>query len=378
MQANPIKILFTGDLALTGSAESNGKNDYTLTISDEIINLFKESDLNIVNLETPLTSVETKILKTGPHIKAHPDSIKLLKDLHVDIACLSNNHIRDYGDQGVNETIKVCNDNGIKTVGAGKDLDDATKPLILNVGVRKIGILNFSESEFNFATKTRPGSNPDDPIHIWQSLYSLKGKVDNIVVVIHGGREMHPYPTPYQVDLYRFIVDSGADAVVGHHTHVIGGWELYKSKYIFYSIGNFVFDDPGNDPSWFKGGVIQLLIDESGKINFHFGLVHLEGKELKLIKPPKLISTEVNNEIFKHINIHEVTKEWNSLVKKSALRKAKYLLNYSISKRILNKLGLLRLSKNDKNALRKLSNQMRCRTHLDFNIDSIDELLEKN
>lgn len=373
-----IKIIFAGDLAPLGAAESSIDKKYALRISDEIKELFNSADLRIVNLETPLTLSETRIPKTGPHVKAHPESIRLLKDINVNIACLSNNHIRDYDSQGVYETIKVCNEQGIKTLGAGSDLADAATPLILEIKDVSIAFLNFSESEFNYATPQRAGSNPDDPVHIWQSVSALKGKVDHIFVVMHGGREMHPLPTPSQVDLYRFIIDIGADAVIGHHSHVIGGWESYKSKPIFYSLGNFIFDDHCTDPAWFTGAVVQLLISKTGEISFQHALVQLDEAKLKLLQPFAESSNSGKLSALKHISTEEVSEAWKKQVRKYAMSTAKSLLNPPLQKRILNKLGLFRLSNKDVATLIRMGNQLSCRTHRDMNIDAINHLLEKD
>src|SRR5690554_5226992 len=108
-----VKILITGDLVV------NRKYDKK-SIDKEIVELFSNSSINIVNLEAPITFYTTKILKIGPNIKADKEStLNVLKELDVDIVTLANNHVLDYGEQGVIDTLEFCNENKIQTVGAG-------------------------------------------------------------------------------------------------------------------------------------------------------------------------------------------------------------------------------------------------------------------
>src|SRR5690606_40171562 len=103
-------ILITGDLVLS--------KEYPISnIDDNIVSLFKNSDLNIVNLEAPITNSKKKIDKTGPNIKSHEQSTKdVLDKLNIDIVTLANNHVLDYDEQGVGDTLSFCNINSIKTV----------------------------------------------------------------------------------------------------------------------------------------------------------------------------------------------------------------------------------------------------------------------
>jgi poly-gamma-glutamate synthesis protein (capsule biosynthesis protein) len=113
MKKNEIKLLFTGDLAPINSAESKQNKEYQIIIDEKINQLFQSHDLRICNLESPLTNSSDKIRKTGPHLKADPFSIKLVNDLDIDVTCLSNNHIRDYGEQGIRDTLEICQSNGL-------------------------------------------------------------------------------------------------------------------------------------------------------------------------------------------------------------------------------------------------------------------------
>lgn len=370
-------LIFTGDLALLGLAESTDRKDYSLNISPEIRELFLVSELNVVNLETPLTTSTSKIPKTGPHVKAHPQSIGLLKDLNVHVACLSNNHIRDFGNVGVKDTIEECTKSGIRIVGAGENLTHAAQPLFIEQSGFKVCIVNFSESEYNFATNSRAGSNPDDPIHIWKTFKEIEGKADYIIAVMHGGREMHPYPTPYQLELYRFVIDLGAHAVIGHHSHVIAGYEWHKNKPIFHSLGNFIFDEAGEPNPFYEGMLVQLQLPQKkdGNIDFMVYKTLLEDGNLQIVETIK--NNELNPDSFlKPIEESEVYKQWDMLIEKGKRQTVNGILNNGLWARFYYKYINPKLRKRDIKPLLSGSNRLRCKTHREFALDTVLKIFE--
>src|SRR5690554_2655087 len=228
-------ILITGDLVIS-------KEYHSSNIDDNIVSLFKNSDLNIVNLEAPVTNSNKTINKTGPNIKSHEQSTKdVLDKLDIDVVTLANNHVLDYDEQGVADTLSFCKANNIRPVGAGMNLEEASKTLYVDTIEGKIAIINFAENEWTCATKETAGANPMDLIENFKQIKKAKEKADFVIVIVHGGNEHHHYPSPRMVKQYRFYAENGADAVVGHHTHCVSGYERHKNVPIFYSIGNFLF-----------------------------------------------------------------------------------------------------------------------------------------
>jgi poly-gamma-glutamate synthesis protein (capsule biosynthesis protein) len=300
-----------------------------------------------------------------------------LKDLKVDIAVLSNNHIRDYDDAGVLETIETCSKSKIKTVGAGRNFHEAAAPLIIESGGHKIAILNFSESEFNTAGDDYAGSNPDEPIHIWKSIQQVKKDAEILLAVMHGGKELYPYPTPYQMKLYRFIAELGAHAVIGHHSHVIGGYEVYQGVPIIYSLGNFIFDEPGNVPEWYLGAIAKITIDiESHILSSDFRYVELSENELKLVSENELSSTSGSYRAMKVIDESEVYINWQRIIKEQSHRTIKSILNLSVVERILLKFKIKKLNPDEKYLI-SIGNRFRCETHRRFTIDTIQNYKNK-
>jgi poly-gamma-glutamate capsule biosynthesis protein CapA/YwtB (metallophosphatase superfamily) len=366
-----MKFLFTGDTALVGSAESTKSKSYSLKISEEVKKLFGKDVFSVVNLEAPLTHSEKTIPKTGPNIKSNPESIQLLKDLNIDLACLSNNHIRDYGDRGVSDTIKHCQENNIDTVGAGGNLQEAAKPFIFNKEGQSFAILNFSEQEYNTVTKDGAGSNPDDEIHIWRSIHELRGNVDAIIVIMHGGKEMYPYPTPEQMKLYRFIIDIGVDIVIGHHSHVIGGYEFYNDKPIIYSLGNFIFDEEGNQDAWYNGAIAEVEFSDKEIKKLNVFKTSLRKSNLEIVDEQDLF-TKSETGFFHQVLEEDVQQNWYKLIHQHIHSAPKSLLNFGLLRRILWKMGYKKLNEQDERRLMILGNRLRCRTHREFYKSIID------
>ena len=159
-----INILIAGDFApylSVKDAYMAGKCDF---YDPRILGELHNKDLSLVNLELPLTQADAPIPKVGPHFKASPELIKLVKQAGFDIACLANNYIYDQGIQGLKDTLHVCKQNGIATVGAGLNLEQAKQTLYRKVKGRTVAIVNFAENEFCNASLKRGGANPMDLI----------------------------------------------------------------------------------------------------------------------------------------------------------------------------------------------------------------------
>ena len=249
-----MKILITGDLVI--NREYSKSN-----ISDSVISLFNKSDLNIVNLEAPVTTSTSKIIKTGPHLKADKNStLQVLKSLELDVVTLANNHVLDYDEQGVADTLEFCKENNIKTVGAGMNLNEASQTLYIDTKERKIAFINFAENEWASATDESAGAHPMDIIDNAKTINDARGKADFVFVIVHGGHEYYNLPSPRMQKQYRFYAEQGADIVVGHHTHCISGNEVYKGVPIYYSLGNFLFTKHSSYKDWYTGLVLEVEI----------------------------------------------------------------------------------------------------------------------
>jgi len=243
------------------------KGDYSFF--DDIAPIVKESDYSIVNFESCIASDnDTPIEKTGPNLKCEKEAMAAVKYAGFNCVTLANNHFRDFGDQGVSQTIKECKQNGVDYVGGGENLDNAKSVLYKKINGKIIAIINRCENEWSIATNNRGGSAPLDIIDDYYQIKAAKNKADYVLVITHGGIEKYSYPTPRMKQQYRFYIDAGADAVVNHHQHCISGYELYHNNPIFYGLGNFCFDWVTASLKWWEEGFMLMLDFNEDKIGF--------------------------------------------------------------------------------------------------------------
>lgn len=226
-----------------------------------------EADFSIVNLECPIVDDNkvSPIIKEGPALKASSKVIDLLHYCGFNAVTLANNHIYDYGVYGLKNTLEICDESGIKTVGARISPNDIEETLDVQISNESLAIINICEHEFSVTENKNASANPLDLIDLYYTIKRAKEQNDYVVVIVHGGPEHWQYPTERMVKTYRLIVDWGADAVVNHHQHCYSGYEIYNGSPIFYGIGNFCFDNPMYDnANWNKGYLVKLNLSTNG------------------------------------------------------------------------------------------------------------------
>lgn len=256
-----MKILIAGDFCdiyKTSEIISNNLyNELFEIISDDV----KSADYSFVNFEFPIVlNNEAPIHKCGPNLKGQLASVDAIKYAGFTCCTLANNHILDYGEKCLIDTINSIERAGIKTVGAGADLADASKTLYLEKEGKILAVINCCEHEFTIATETTAGANPLNPIQQYYKILEARQRADYVLVIVHGGHEHYQLPSPRMKETYRFFVDAGADAVVNHHQHCYSGYEIYNDKPIFYGIGNFLFDWKNKrESTWYEGYMVNLI-----------------------------------------------------------------------------------------------------------------------
>lgn len=234
------------------------------------------ADLAVVNLECALTERGKKLTKNF-NFRGRRELVGILKHGSVDVVSNANNHARDYGDDGIKDTIKTLDEAGIAHFGAGKNLKEARKPLILERNGLKIGFLGYyfqiGEDMFEppevYATRHRAGpagvfTNRDlFRAMVEEDVQALVPKVDFAVPYFHWGKEGTTEIRPYQIDLARRCIDLGCKAVLGAHPHRLQGVEVYDGKPIFYSLGNFVYGGI-KEPKDPLSAIARLRFTQSG------------------------------------------------------------------------------------------------------------------
>jgi poly-gamma-glutamate synthesis protein (capsule biosynthesis protein) len=258
-----IRILIGGDVCPMGRVQSAFAAGQANDIFHDLLPEIQSADLSVVNLECPLVSRSSPIVKAGAILETTPDSIHGFAAAEWDVLNLANNHSFDHGAVGLRETIETVRKAGLAPVGAGANLAEAQAPVIRQIKGRRIVIYAMAERETSVADETMPGANPLDLIHFVQAV--REHKQDGIfITLVHGGAEFYPYPSPEMVRRSRFMIDIGADAIICCHTHCALPWEMYGGRPIIYGLGNLIFEPLGPvQQSWHQGYLANLLIDGS-------------------------------------------------------------------------------------------------------------------
>jgi poly-gamma-glutamate synthesis protein (capsule biosynthesis protein) len=184
------------------------------------------------------------------NFKADSAMVACLQKAAIDVVNLANNHILDFGMQGLVDTLEALDHAHIAHVGAGLTIDDASQPVIVEKRGIRIGILGYTDNEPTWlAGVTTPGTNYVKIGDRSQLTYitQLKQHVDIVVVTIHWGPNMREYPTEEFRDFAHAMIDAGADIIHGHSAHIVQPIERYRGKLIMYDTGDFV-DDYAVDP----------------------------------------------------------------------------------------------------------------------------------
>ncbi|MBP3605797.1 MAG: CapA family protein [Clostridia bacterium] len=261
-----MKILFAGDISTHHSKETKGKAAEAAFA--ELLPILKSADYRLVNQENVLCpeGVGYAIAKSGPNLRGDEENIDLLKAGGFDCAILANNHFGDFHHAASLATIALLEREGFAHIGGGKDIDAAYEAVIFEKDGVRTSFIAVCENEFGGATKTGAGAAVFNLRKLADRIAEEKQRADFVVVAFHGGNEYNPLPAPRARDRYRLILDLGADALIGGHTHCMQGYEFYHGKPIVYSLGNFFFPWPNTKQAsgWNYGYMAELTL-EKGK-----------------------------------------------------------------------------------------------------------------
>lgn len=258
-------VVIAGDYSPKDRISELLSKGQTEEIFSDIKGVLSEADYSIVNFESVVISEKSKLIKkAGPGMHCSPKAVKVLKDVGFDAVTLANNHFRDYGDEGINNSITEFEKNNLEYFGGGHNIEEAERVFYKEVDGKKLAFINACEHEFSIASKERCGSAPLDVIDVSHRIVEAKQNADFAIVIIHGGNEHYQLPSPRLKKTYRYFVEMGADAVINHHQHCYSGFEVFRCKPIFYGLGNFCFDWKGRrDSIWNEGYMVKLLLEDN-------------------------------------------------------------------------------------------------------------------
>lgn len=255
-------LRFGGDVLLAGYYES-AMGDGPAHAFDGFPAL-AGADIAMVNLECPITVRGVKVPKPY-NFRMPPKYLGLLAGAGIDIVSLANNHIYDFGKEGLFDTISYLDSVAVRHVGAGRNGEEAYRPVVFNVRGHVVGFLAYyGGGESPGAGKNSPGVARRDLERVVEAIGSVRrdSGAAYVVVNLHWGTEKAERPDASQRTFARALIDAGADAVIGHHPHVLQGIEQYRSGVIVYSLGNLLFG--GNSRSTYDTGLFEIRLETGG------------------------------------------------------------------------------------------------------------------
>ena len=234
---------------------------------ENITSVLSQGDIVFANLETPLTTSTHGLDSKGKIVlKGKPEAVGALTSAGFNLVSLSNNHMMDYYEKGLFDTMSLLDANNILHSGSGNNLEEARKPAIIEKNGLKIGLLAYTDmAELIFAgdpylsfaaDSEKSGLVPRKYETIREDVMKLRSQVDLLAVSLHWGVEESFTIPPEQVEFAHNLIDDGVDIILGHHPHQFQGMEVYKGKPILYSMGNFLFDQ--NDPENMESFIIDM------------------------------------------------------------------------------------------------------------------------
>lgn len=264
MQQNskPIKIFFAGDFCSKPSTS-------IISVSDELKNLIQSCDIKVINFEVPLKPEAVSLSPQKRERFFQSDDVPdFLRNIGFNLFQIANNHIFDWGEEGYIKTKSVL---GESAFGAGT-YDEANEVKVVEIDGVRIGFLALCFSAytgvFNDVTKRDGlGCAYINDLYVNHVIIESKKNVDYLFILPHNGIEYIDIPLPETIAKYRDFIDFGADGIIGTHPHCPQGWECYKGKPIFYSLGNFLFNSKEgydyratNRPHWYEGLSVVIIV----------------------------------------------------------------------------------------------------------------------
>jgi poly-gamma-glutamate synthesis protein (capsule biosynthesis protein) len=303
MKKEPITLLGVGDIIIDREKPE--------TIFQHVAGVLRSADITFANCDQMYSG--KGYLIQGHGTNSEPGNIPALLYAGLDVISLANNHAYDWGKEALLDTMARLKDAGLPYVGAGKNLAEARQPVILKRQGTRVGFLAYSSvhPKGSESEDSKPGVNP---IRVWtiyeptdyqpgtpprivtipykedlaamvEDIKKLRAQVDVVVISCHWGLHFTPRVIPmYCFDVGHAAIDAGADLILGTHTHILKGIEVYKGKVIFYSTSNFAAEIgpatikgsgsssiPGKVLQWFqspevKKTLIARAVIEDGKI----------------------------------------------------------------------------------------------------------------
>jgi poly-gamma-glutamate synthesis protein (capsule biosynthesis protein) len=290
------------DLCYNFGVKSVSENKGVVHLFKDVRANLKNGDIVFGNLEAPISNYTAKTGFEANFFRAEPDAIEGLKNANFNVLSVANNHIMEHGEEAFLSTVSSLKENNITPVGV------ANRTEILEVNGYKIAILAYSFIDDFIAKSLYNKINSEGKI--LEDIMTIKKSVDLVIVSLHWGYEYVLFPSPEQVEIGRRLIDYGTDIILGHHAHVIQGYEIYKGRPIIYGLGNFIFDDT-YIKSTRKSMIAKIRVDMTTKdIKIDFIPVICDPKDYY----PKIAEGPDKNDILNLVSAVRAKLENKSLV----------------------------------------------------------------
>lgn len=240
-----MRIAFLGDISFNGHYKTLSKEG--INPFENISNYLAGFDVVVGNLECLIENKLAQNTLKRPRLGTSQQAMNFLKSLRVDMVSLANNHVYDHLEVGFNQTTDFLYSNDIEFRGASLSEKEAKKPYLVNKKKEKVCILSYVSED------TNPNMPEDAKVFLnWFDIEQIKTDISEyknlgytVILYVHWGGlfENAMFPDQELRSVSRILIDTGADLIVGHHSHTLQPYEVYKGKYIFYSLGNFCFAD---------------------------------------------------------------------------------------------------------------------------------------
>ncbi|HET7831514.1 MAG TPA: CapA family protein [Gallionella sp.] len=251
-----LTLAFTGDVMLGRQVNELLRSMQPQDVWGDVLPHLAEADLRIINLECALTKHLNPWTQTWKmfHFRADPEAARVLQAAHIDACALANNHILDFEERGLRDTLRVLDVACIRHAGAGANAAEAARPAILKTGDAnpcRVALLSFTDNEPAFAADaTHPGTNYLEISVKKRTLARIAGDIaqaraqgaELVVFSSHWGANFVERPSAGFRDFARKVIELGADIFHGHSAHICQGIEIHQGKPILYDTGNFIDD----------------------------------------------------------------------------------------------------------------------------------------
>lgn len=282
-----VNIVFLGDISL---------NDYYIKCHNKwekpfahVSPILQKSDYVVGNLECFLQSAHGKNLPKKLRLKTTAETLNYLKDLHINLVSLGNNHAYDNLKDGFEKTINTLDKLDIAYLGAGISIQAAQEPFFSAIKDLRFCFVNYVDAYF------KPTVSEDVDVYLnWLELDKVKDdiqrfrqKADFVILLLHWGGDVEGlnYPSLNQASLAKQLVQFGADLIIGHHSHTFQPYEVIQGTHVFYSLGNFCFSDVFLGNRWirmrdFRTGIVNIEFAKTG--SYHVSIVRIKSEKLFL------------------------------------------------------------------------------------------------